>query len=214
MDRCPIHTLSFPFLNRKGFPQPGRIRPLDGHFLPPGHQVFEQRESEERARESEWIPPSVQAEPQIRLTVKPISPEAPWGQNPATFAGKVPRFNRDTDKREMPMSYGFARACRSPMASCCAPRLASFFLFFKTRFCRIWLADAWHIGMSRKGTCILSYPSLFLSGRIRRAGKSHVRKFATISLLDPWHFSTLFMHKWVLSYPDAFGVGITRASPG
>ena len=23
-------------------------------------------------------------------------------------------------------------------------------------FCRIWLADAWHIGMSRKGTCILS----------------------------------------------------------
>lgn len=28
-------------------------------------------------------------------------------------------------------------------------------------FCRIWLADAWHIGMSRKGTCILSSPDAF-----------------------------------------------------
>ena len=30
--------------------------------------------------------------------------------SPAVRAGEVPRFNRDTDKREMPMSYGFAHA--------------------------------------------------------------------------------------------------------
>lgn len=85
MDRCPIHTLPFPFLNRKGFPQPGRIRPFEGHSLLPEHQDFEQREREERARESEWIPPSVQAEPQIRLTVKPESPEGPIGAKPGNF---------------------------------------------------------------------------------------------------------------------------------
>ena len=94
-----------------------------------------------------------------------------------------------------------------------APRPAAFSLPFKTRFCRIRLAAIRQTGMSRKGTCILSYPSLFLSGRIRQAGKRHGRKIATISLLFPWHLSTMFIHKWVLSYPDAFGVGITRASP-
>jgi len=79
---------------------------LYGLFLLPGIKVFEQREREERARKSEWIPPSKQAEPQIRLSVKPNGPEGPWGQSPAVSAGEVPRFNRDTDKREMPMSYG------------------------------------------------------------------------------------------------------------
>ena len=121
MDRCPIHTFPFPFLNRKGFPQPGRIPLLEGHSLLPDHQDFEQREREDRARESEWIPPSDQAEPQIWLSVKPNGPKGPWGQSPAVYAGKVPRFNRDTDKREMPMSYGFAHACRSTMASCMLP---------------------------------------------------------------------------------------------
>ena len=121
LDRCSIHTLHFPLLKRKGFPQPGRIRLLDELFLLPGHQDFEQREREDRARESEWIPSSAQAEPLIRLSVKPNGPEGPWGQSPAVSAGEVPRFNRDTDKREMPMSYGFAHACRSPMASCMLP---------------------------------------------------------------------------------------------
>ena len=117
-----------------------------------------------------------------------------------------------------------------------APWLAPFSLLFNDRFCRIWLADRWHIVMSRKGTCILSYPLPFFRGRIVQALKredlesvgfeptretaSSVRQnlrinrhFADISLLDPWQISTWFIHKWVLSYPDAFGVGKTRASP-
>ena len=48
-----------------------------------------------------------------------------------------------------------------------APQPGAFSLFFKTRFCRIWLADTWHIGMSRKGTCILSYPDAFGVGITR-----------------------------------------------
>ena len=117
-----------------------------------------------------------------------------------------------------------------------APWLAPFSLLFNDRICRIWLADRWHIVMSRKGTCILSYPLPFFRGRIVQALKredlesagfeptretaSSVRQnlrinrhFADISLLDPWQISTWFIHKWVLSYPDAFGVGKTRASP-
>ena len=121
LDRCPIQTFPFPFLNRIGFPQPGQILPLEGLFLLLEHKVFERREREDRARASEKIPSSAQAEPQIRLSVKPNGPEGPWGQSPAVSAGEVPRFNRDTDKREMPMSYGFAHACRSPMASCMLP---------------------------------------------------------------------------------------------
>ena len=117
-----------------------------------------------------------------------------------------------------------------------APQHGAFSLFFKTRFCRIWLADTWHIGMSRKGTCILSYQFPFFPGRngqaLRRAESEFagseppretaplarqdlriIRRFADNSLLDPWHFSTLFIHGWVLCYPDAFGVGNDRASP-
>ena len=117
-----------------------------------------------------------------------------------------------------------------------APWLAPVSLLFNNRFCRIWLADAWHIGMSRKGTCILSYPLPFFRGRKGQAPKREalesagleptretalsvwqslriLRRFADISLLDPWHLSTLFVHGWVLSYPDAFGVGNDRASP-
>ena len=117
-----------------------------------------------------------------------------------------------------------------------APGLASFSLLFNNRFCRIWLADAWHIGMSRKGTCILSYQFPFFDGRIGQALKNGVlecagfkptrepassvrqnyriiRHPANISLLDPWQISTMLIHRWVLSYPDAFGVGKTRASP-
>lgn len=117
-----------------------------------------------------------------------------------------------------------------------APWLASFFLLFHNRFCRIWLADAWHIGMSRKGTSILSYQFPFFDGRkgqaprrreLESAGFEPTRKTvssvrqnlrinrrsANISLLDPWQISTILIHWWVLSYPDAFGVGKTRASP-
>ena len=117
-----------------------------------------------------------------------------------------------------------------------APWLASVFLLFNNLFCRIWLADAWHIVMSHKGTCILSYPLPFFRGRKGQAQKRGVldcagfeptretalsvwqslrilRRFADISLLDPWQISTWFIHKWVLSYPDAFGVGNDRASP-
>ena len=117
-----------------------------------------------------------------------------------------------------------------------APGLASFSLLFNNRFCRAWLADRWHIGMSRKGTCILSYPLPFFDGRkwqapkredlesagfeptretISSARQNHRinRRSANISLLDSWQISTRFIHKWVLSYPDAFGVGKTRASP-
>ena len=46
-----------------------------------------------------------------------------------------------------------------------APKLASVSLVFNNRFCRIRLADAWHIGMSRKGTCILSYQFPLFPGR-------------------------------------------------
>ena len=46
-----------------------------------------------------------------------------------------------------------------------APGLASFSLLFNNRFCRIWLADRWHMGMSRKGTCILSYQFPYFHGR-------------------------------------------------
>ena len=117
-----------------------------------------------------------------------------------------------------------------------APRLALVSPFFNNLFCRIWLADAWHIGMSHKGTCILSYQFPFFPGRngqaLRRAESKFagseppretaplarqdlriIRRFADNSLLDPWHFSTLFIHGWVLCYPDAFCVGKTRASP-
>ena len=117
-----------------------------------------------------------------------------------------------------------------------APWLAPFSLLFNNLFCRIWLAGAWHIVMSRKGTCILSYPLPFFRGRKGQAPRrdalesagfeptretaSSVRQtlrinqhFADISLLDPWQISTWFIHKWVLSYPDAFGVGKDRASP-
>lgn len=117
-----------------------------------------------------------------------------------------------------------------------APWLAPFSLFLNDRFCRIWLADRWHIVMSRKGTCILSYQFPFFDGRKGQALKNGVldcagftptretassvrqnlrinRRSANISLLDPWQISTWFIHKWVLSYPDAFGVGNTRASP-
>lgn len=103
-------------------------------------------------------------------------------------------------------------------------------------FCRIWLADAWHIGMSRKGTYILSYPLPFFHGRngqaLRRmesecAGFEPLRetastvrqslrilrRFVDISLLLPWQVSAMFIHKRVLSYPDAFGVGNDRTSP-
>ena len=117
-----------------------------------------------------------------------------------------------------------------------APWLAPFSLLFNNLFCRIWLAGAWHIVMSRKGTCILSYQFPYFDGRKGQAPKNGVlesagfeptrgtatsvrqnlrinRHFADISLLDPWQISTWFIHKWVLSYPDAFGVGKTRASP-
>ena len=117
-----------------------------------------------------------------------------------------------------------------------APWLAPFSLLFNDRFCRIWLADRWHIVMSRKGTCILSYPLPFFHGRKGQAPKRVNQEFAVfeptretassarqnlriirhsanISLLDPWQISTMLMHRWVLSYPDAFGVGKTRASP-
>ena len=117
-----------------------------------------------------------------------------------------------------------------------APWLAPFSLLFNNLFCRVWLADRWHIGMSRKGTCILSYQFPYFHGRkgqaLRRgvldsAGFEPTRKTASsvrqnlrinrrsanISLLDPWQISTWFIHRWVLSYPDAFGVGKTRASP-
>ena len=117
-----------------------------------------------------------------------------------------------------------------------APWLASVSLLFNNLFCRIWLADAWHIVMSHKGTCILSYPLPFFPGRNGQAlGRAElefagseppretassarqnlwiIRRFADKSLLDPWHLSTLFVHGWVLSYPDAFGVGNDRASP-
>ncbi len=111
-----------------------------------------------------------------------------------------------------------------------APWLAPFSLLFNNLFCRVWLADARHIVMSRKGTCILSYPLPFFHGRKGQAPRRWVlefagfettretassvrqnlrinRHFADISLLDSWQISTWFIHKWVLSYPDAFGVG-------
>lgn len=117
-----------------------------------------------------------------------------------------------------------------------APWLAPFSLLFNNLFCRIWLADRWHIVMSRKRTCILSYQFPYFDGRkgqaptrgvLESAGFEPTRGTATsarqilriirhsanISLLDPWQISTWFIHKWVLSYPDAFGVGKTRASP-
>jgi len=117
-----------------------------------------------------------------------------------------------------------------------APWLAPFSLLFNNRFCRVWLADRWHIGMSRKGTCILSYQFPFFDGRKGQALKNGVldyagfkptretassarqnlrinRHSANISLLDPWQISTMLIHRWVLSYPDAFCVGRTRASP-
>ncbi len=117
-----------------------------------------------------------------------------------------------------------------------APWLAPFSLLFNNLFCRIWLADRWHIGMSRKGTCILSYQFPFFDGRKWQAPRRGVldcagfkptretassvrqnlrinRHFADISLLDPWQISTMLIHRWVLSYPDAFGVGKDRASP-
>lgn len=117
-----------------------------------------------------------------------------------------------------------------------APWLAPFSLLFNNRFCRVWLADRWHIGMSRKGTCILSYQFPFFDGRKGQALRRGVldcagfeptretassarqnlrinRRSANISLLDSWQISTMLIHRWVLSYPDAFGVGKTRASP-
>ena len=117
-----------------------------------------------------------------------------------------------------------------------APWLAPVSLLFNNLFCRVWLADRWHIGMSRKGTCILSYQFPFFDGRKGQAPKREgfesagleptwetassvrqnlriTRRSANISLLDSWQISTWFIHKWVLSYPDAFGVGNTRASP-
>lgn len=117
-----------------------------------------------------------------------------------------------------------------------APGLASFSLFFNNRFCRVWLADGWHIGMSRKETCILSYQFPYFHGRKGQAQRKGVldyagfvptrksasqvrqnlrinRSSANISLLDPWQISTILIHRWVLSYPDAFGVGKIRASP-
>ena len=117
-----------------------------------------------------------------------------------------------------------------------APWLAPFSLLFNNLFCRIWLADGWHIGMSRKGPCILSYQFPFFDGRKGQALKNGVldcagfeppretassarqnlrinRHSANISLLDSWQISTMLIHRWVLSYPDAFGVGKTRASP-
>ena len=107
---------------------------------------------------------------------------------------------------------------------------------FNNRFCRIWLADAWHIGMSRKGTCILSYPLPFFHGRngqgLRRVDLETaafestrepphrpcknlriIHRIADISLLFPWQVFAMFIHKRVLSYPNAFGVGNDRASP-
>lgn len=117
-----------------------------------------------------------------------------------------------------------------------APLLAPFSLLFNNLFCRVWLADGWHIGMSRKGICILSYQFPFFDGRKGQALKNGVldcagftptretassarqnlrinRRSANISLLDPWQISTMLIHRWVLSYPDAFGVGKIRASP-
>ena len=109
-----------------------------------------------------------------------------------------------------------------------APWLASVSLLFNILFCRVWLADAWHIGMSRKGTCILSYQFPFFDGRIGQALKNGVlecagfkptrepassvrqnyriiRHPANISLLDSWQISTVLIHRWVLSYPGKPG---------
>ena len=144
-------------------------------------------------------------------------------------------LNPDTVLLELPMSDKLAGDLSND-GFLLAPWLAPFSLLFNNRFCRIWLADRWHIVMSRKGTCILSYPLPFFDGRkwqaLRRgvldcAGLEPIqetassvrqnlrinRRSANISLLDPWQISTWFIHKWVLSYPDAFGVGKTRASP-
>ena len=117
-----------------------------------------------------------------------------------------------------------------------APWLAPFSLLFDILFCRVWLADGWHIVLSRKGTCILSYQFPYFDGRIGQCQRRVVldcagfkppretassvrqnlrinRRSANISLLDPWQISTMLIHRWVLCYPDAFGVGKTRASP-
>ena len=133
------------------------------------------------------------------------------------------------------MSYRFAmRPVQRWLLACSLARTV--FPPFQQPFCRIWLADGWHIGMSRKGTCILSYQFPFFDGRKGQALKNGVldcagfeptretassvrqdyrifRRIVDKSLLDPWQISTWFIHKWVLSYPDAFGVGKTRASP-
>lgn len=52
------------------------------------------------------------------------------------------------------------------------PQHAVFSLLFKTRFCRIRLADVWHIGMSRKRTCIFFHFPLFVAekGKPQREG--------------------------------------------
>jgi len=135
----------------------------------------------------------------------------------------------------MPLLYrSHIETVQQWLLACYRARIVS--LFFNERFCRIWLAGAWHIVMSRKGTCILSYPLPFISGRNGQAPRraesecarpeptrkptSSVRqdhrifhRFVDKSLLDPWHLSTMIVHGWVLSYPDAFGVGNDRASP-
>ena len=117
-----------------------------------------------------------------------------------------------------------------------APWLAPFSLLFNNLFCRVWLAGAWHIVMSRKGTCILSYQFPFFDGRKGQALKNGVldcagfkptretassvrqnlrinRHSANISLLNSWQISTMLIHRWVLSYQLTLEGGRDRASP-
>ena len=114
--------------------------------------------------------------------------------------------------------------------------LAPFSLLFNNLFCRIWLAGAWHIVMSRKGTCILSYQFPYFDGRKRQAPKREElesavfeptretassdrqnlrinRRSANICLLIPWQISTMLIHRWVLSYQLTLEGGRDRASP-
>ena len=117
----PVHTLPFPSFRRRGFPQPGRILHSPEVPVPKSccWRISDLNEGKERKKKRDSGRnrhlPKAATNPAVRLSM--ISPESPFRDAPAAFAGEVPRSNRDTAiarnanvvrfRSRLPFSNGF-----------------------------------------------------------------------------------------------------------
>ena len=122
----PDPYLPFPSIDQKAdFPTRGESVPVLKTILLLEHQAFERRESEDRMRESVWIPPSAPVGHGPGCTVNQLVLDARFCPSPAATAGKVPLLNSDTAIARNANVVRFRFRLPSPNGFLHAPRLAS-----------------------------------------------------------------------------------------